>query len=236
VLHTALRCRADASRGRRRRRGAAGARGAGQGLRLRRPRCAAASGPASPGSAIETVVNIGIGGSDLGPVMVYEALQPYVQAGLSCRFVSNIDPTDVREKTADLDPETYACQCGSMTFTTLETLTNARLAPRLAAGRVCAASGAIEDGTSGRRRRWPSTSSPCPPRWTRGRVPASTRRNCVRFLGLGGRPSTRWTRPSATSGGRCGDRAGELRGTSGRLPLIDRHFAEDRAGPQRAGP
>ena len=51
------------------------------------------------GKRIETVVNIGIGGSDLGPVMVYEALQPYVQPGLSCRFVSNIDPTDVAEKT-----------------------------------------------------------------------------------------------------------------------------------------
>ncbi|HQV92647.1 MAG TPA: glucose-6-phosphate isomerase, partial [Phycicoccus sp.] len=55
------------------------------------------------GKEIRTVVNIGIGGSDLGPVMVYEALKPYVQAGLECRFVSNIDPTDVAETTADLD-------------------------------------------------------------------------------------------------------------------------------------
>ena len=54
------------------------------------------------GKRIETVVNIGIGGSDLGPVMVYEALQPFVQPGLRCRFVSNIDPTDVAEKTMDL--------------------------------------------------------------------------------------------------------------------------------------
>ena len=52
------------------------------------------------GKRIETVVNIGIGGSDLGPVMVYEALKPYVQAGLEVRFVSNIDPNDVYEKTA----------------------------------------------------------------------------------------------------------------------------------------
>ncbi|MBK0297521.1 glucose-6-phosphate isomerase, partial [Bacillus sp. S34] len=58
------------------------------------------------GKRIETVVNIGIGGSDLGPVMVYEALRPYVQSGLEARFVSNIDPADIYEKTADLDPET----------------------------------------------------------------------------------------------------------------------------------
>ncbi len=80
------------------------------------------------GKRIETVVNIGIGGSDLGPVMVYEALLPYVQDGLTCRFVSNIDPTDVAEATKDLDPETTLFIVASKTFTTLETLTNARLA------------------------------------------------------------------------------------------------------------
>ncbi|GAA3700086.1 glucose-6-phosphate isomerase [Microlunatus aurantiacus] len=80
------------------------------------------------GKPIATVVNIGIGGSDLGPVMVYEALQPYVQKGLTARFVSNIDPTDVALKTADLDPETTLFIVASKTFTTLETLTNARLA------------------------------------------------------------------------------------------------------------
>lgn len=80
------------------------------------------------GKRIETVVNIGIGGSDLGPVMVYEALKPYVQPGLECRFVSNIDPSDVHEKTADLDPETTLFIVASKTFGTLETLTNARLA------------------------------------------------------------------------------------------------------------
>ena len=82
----------------------------------------------STGEAIKTVVNIGIGGSDLGPVMVYEALKPYVQAGLECRFVSNIDPTDVAEKTRDLDPATTLFIVASKTFTTLETLTNARMA------------------------------------------------------------------------------------------------------------
>ena len=80
------------------------------------------------GKRIETVVNIGIGGSDLGPVMVYEALLPYKQAGLECRFVSNIDPSDIYEKTADLDPRTTLFIVASKTFTTLETITNARLA------------------------------------------------------------------------------------------------------------
>ena len=82
----------------------------------------------STGKAITTIVNIGIGGSDLGPVMVYEALQPYVKPGLECRFVSNIDPTDVAEKTRGLDPETTLFIVASKTFTTLETLTNARMA------------------------------------------------------------------------------------------------------------
>src|SRR5699024_3096680 len=77
---------------------------------------------------IRTVVNIGIGGSDLGPVMAYEALRPYVQEGLELRFVSNIDPTDVAETVADLDPTTTLFIVASKTFGTLETLTNARLA------------------------------------------------------------------------------------------------------------
>ena len=80
------------------------------------------------GKAITTVINIGIGGSDLGPVMVYEALKPYVKPGLECRFVSNIDPTDVAEKTKGVDPETTLFIVASKTFTTLETLTNARMA------------------------------------------------------------------------------------------------------------
>ena len=78
------------------------------------------------GKKITTVVNIGIGGSDLGPVMVYEALKPYADAGLSARFISNIDPQDMSEKTKDLDPETTLFVIVSKTFTTLETLTNAR--------------------------------------------------------------------------------------------------------------
>ena len=101
------------------------------------------------GRAIRTVVNIGIGGSDLGPVMVYEALKPYVQDGLECRFVSNIDPTDVAETTADLDPETTLFIVASKTFTTLETLTNARMA-REWLWRSLVDAGAIEDSEEAR--------------------------------------------------------------------------------------
>jgi glucose-6-phosphate isomerase len=79
------------------------------------------------GQPIRTVVNIGIGGSDLGPVMAYEALRPYVQDGLECRFISNIDPTDAAETLAGLDPATTLFIVSSKTFGTLETLTNARL-------------------------------------------------------------------------------------------------------------
>ena len=80
------------------------------------------------GKKITTIINIGIGGSDLGPVMVYEALKPYVTPGLEARFISNIDPTDVAETTKGVDPETVLFIVASKTFTTLETLTNARMA------------------------------------------------------------------------------------------------------------
>jgi glucose-6-phosphate isomerase len=101
------------------------------------------------GKKVRTVVNIGIGGSDLGPVMVYEALKPYADAGIEARFVSNIDPTDIAQKTAGLDPETTLFIVASKTFTTLETLTNARLARDwLWAG--LAASGAIGDDEASR--------------------------------------------------------------------------------------
>ena len=78
------------------------------------------------GKRIEHVLSIGIGGSDLGPVMAYEALKPYADAGIDCTFVSNIDPNDMAEKVADLDPETTLVIIVSKTFTTLETITNAR--------------------------------------------------------------------------------------------------------------
>ncbi|HEX2705930.1 MAG TPA: hypothetical protein VHM65_09240, partial [Candidatus Lustribacter sp.] len=101
------------------------------------------------GKRIETVLNIGIGGSDLGPAMVYEALRSCVQPGLSCRFVSNIDPADVAGKTAGLDPETTLVIVASKTFTTLETLTNARLARSWLLGALESA-GAIDGSESAR--------------------------------------------------------------------------------------
>jgi glucose-6-phosphate isomerase len=79
------------------------------------------------GERIRAVVNIGIGGSDLGPVMAYEALAPYRQDGLECRFLSNIDPTDAATTLAGLDPATTLFIVSSKTFGTVETLTNARL-------------------------------------------------------------------------------------------------------------
>ena len=82
------------------------------------------------GKPIRTVVNIGIGGSDLGPVMAYEALRHYSKRDLECRFVSNVDPTDFVEATRDLDPAETLFIISSKTFTTLETMTNAQSARR----------------------------------------------------------------------------------------------------------
>jgi glucose-6-phosphate isomerase len=80
------------------------------------------------GRPIRNVVNIGIGGSDLGPVMAYEALRHYSQRELTFRFVSNVDGTDFVEATRDLEPEETLFVVSSKTFTTLETMTNARSA------------------------------------------------------------------------------------------------------------
>jgi glucose-6-phosphate isomerase len=80
------------------------------------------------GKPIRNVVNIGIGGSDLGPVMAYEALRHYARRDLVFRFVSNVDPTDFAEATRDLDPAETLFVVSSKTFTTLETMTNARTA------------------------------------------------------------------------------------------------------------
>ena len=82
------------------------------------------------GERIRTVVNIGIGGSDLGPAMAYLALRDYSDRSLAFRFVSNIDPTDLAEATRDLDPATTLFIVASKTFTTQETLTNAKEARR----------------------------------------------------------------------------------------------------------
>ena len=80
------------------------------------------------GRRVRNVVNIGIGGSDLGPAMAYEALRPYSDRSMTFRFVSNVDGADIAEAIRDLDPaETLFVVC-SKTFTTIETLTNARTA------------------------------------------------------------------------------------------------------------
>ncbi|HMA26192.1 MAG TPA: glucose-6-phosphate isomerase [Solirubrobacterales bacterium] len=80
------------------------------------------------GKPIRNVINVGIGGSDLGPVMAYEALRHYSRRDLTFRFVSNVDGTDFAEKTRDLDPEETLFIISSKTFSTLETMTNARTA------------------------------------------------------------------------------------------------------------
>ncbi|MHB0959711.1 MAG: glucose-6-phosphate isomerase [Pirellulaceae bacterium] len=86
--------------------------------------------PGHTGKRIRAVVNIGIGGSDLGPVMAYEALKHYSDRSLTFRFVSNIDSTDFVEAVCDLDPAETLFIISSKTFTTLETMTNAHSARR----------------------------------------------------------------------------------------------------------
>ena len=86
------------------------------------------------GKRIRNVINIGIGGSDLGPVMAYEALRHYSQREMTFRFVSNVDGTDFAEATRDLDPAETLFIVSSKTFTTLETMTNALTARAWVAG------------------------------------------------------------------------------------------------------
>src|SRR6266542_2133373 len=88
------------------------------------------------GKRIRNVINIGIGGSDLGPVMAYEALRHYSDRALTFRFVSNVDGTDLVEATRDLDPTETLFIASSKTFTTLETMTNAESARRWLLGGV----------------------------------------------------------------------------------------------------
>ena len=146
----------------------------------RRARRAGQDGRASPtqvrsgewlgftGRPIRTVVNIGIGGSDLGPVMAYQALRARRRiATWSMRFVSNVDGTDFVEQTRDLDPAETLFLVASKTFTTQETMTNARDRARLAGrrpGRRRGRGAALRGDLDERRRRWRSS--------------ASTRRTC----------------------------------------------------------
>ncbi len=80
------------------------------------------------GKRIKTIINIGIGGSDLGPVMAYEALKDFSERSIECRYVSNIDGEDFYEKTRDANPEETLFIVSSKTFTTMETMTNAQTA------------------------------------------------------------------------------------------------------------
>ena len=134
------------------------------------------------GKPIRNVVNIGIGGSDLGPAMAYDALRNYSERSMRFRFVSNIDGTDIRDATEDLDPaETLFIVC-SKTFTTLETLTNARTARDWLLDRASAAT----------TRRSSTTSPPCPRTPRRCASSASTPRTCS-GSGTGWAAGTRWT-------------------------------------------
>jgi glucose-6-phosphate isomerase len=80
------------------------------------------------GARIRTVINIGIGGSDLGPAMAYRALRAFADPRIACRFVSNVDGQAITDAVADLDPAETLFVISSKTFTTIETLTNARTA------------------------------------------------------------------------------------------------------------
>lgn len=107
------------------------------------------------GKPIRNVVNIGIGGSDLGPVMAYEALRHYSARHLTMRFVSNVDGTDFAEAVHDLQADETLFIVASKTFTTQETMTNAQ---------ECAALGAGPVGRRGCHRQPLWRSPPTPPR------------------------------------------------------------------------
>ena len=137
------------------------------------------------GKRIRNVINIGIGGSDLGPVMAYEALKFYSDRSMTFRFVSNVDGTDFVEAIRDLDAEETLFVISSKTFTTLETMTNAHAARAWALARL-------------RRRGGDRQSTSSPSRPTRQRSPssASTPPTCS-SSGTGSAAATRWTPRSA---------------------------------------
>jgi len=137
------------------------------------------------GKPIRNVVNIGIGGSDLGPVMAYEALKHYTERSLTFRFVSNVDGTDLAEAVRDLQADETLFIVSSKTFTTLETMTNANSA------REWSLAGLGGDPVSVAKHLWRC-------RRTRRRSPslASTQPTCSSF-GTGWEDAIRWSRPSA---------------------------------------
>ena len=176
--------------------------------------CALASGGATPASAIRNVVNIGIGGSDLGPVMAYEALRYYSRRDLTFRFVSNVDSTDFVEATRDLVADETLFIISSKTFGTLETLTNAHSARDWVVGAARRRGGrrqALRRGLHERRAR----------RGVRHR-----HRQHVRLLGLGRRPLLDGLRHRAVDHAR--DRTRQLPRAARRVPR------DGRALPHRA--
>jgi glucose-6-phosphate isomerase len=138
------------------------------------------------GQRIKNIVNIGIGGSDLGPVMAYEALRHYTDRSLTFRFVSNVDGTDFAEATRDLNPAETLFIISSKTFTTLETMTNA------ATAREWSLSGLGWRSLPPSR----STSSPSPQMPKRFPHSASTPQTCS-ASGIGSEVATPWTPRSA---------------------------------------
>ncbi len=138
------------------------------------------------GRPVRAVVNVGIGGSDLGPAMAYEALRAFSDRGLAFRFVSNVDGSDLLEALRDLDPEETLMIVSSKTFTTLETMTNAAEHPRLAPRRARRRRGRDRQARGGGldEPRVRSRSSGSIPRTRSG-------------SGTGSAGATRWTLPSA---------------------------------------
>ena len=138
------------------------------------------------GQRIRTVVNIGIGGSDLGPAMAYQALRAYSDRSLAFRFVSNVDPTDMVEALRDLDPATTLFVVCSKTFSTQETLANATAARRWLLG------GPRPRRGQGRGRRRRALRRGLHARRPGARRSASTRRTCS-ASGTGSAAATRTT-------------------------------------------
>ena len=174
------------------------------------------------GKPIRNVVNIGIGGSDLGPVMAYEALRHYSKREMAFRFVSNVDGTDFAEATRDLDPEETLFVVSSKTFTTLETMTNARTAREWAAERP----GRRGRDSQALRRRLDQR---------RGGLGVRHRhRQHVRVLGVGRRSLLDGLGDRALDHAR--HRARAVRGDAGRLPRHGRALPPraDRAQPPGA--
>ena len=165
------------------------------------------------GKPVTAVVNIGIGGSDLGPVMASEALAHYARRDIRLRFVSNVDGTDFAEKTHDLDPSQTLFVISSKTFTTLETMTNARPHER-----GCSPVWAATSRRSHALRR--GLDERC-----RGGEVRHRHDQHVRFLGLGGRPLLLRLRDRAVPDDR--DRACGIPVHAGRVPRHGRALPHD---------